>query len=64
MEVNSEQENWLDAFNDPDRGLYTLLSGLSLSDINGDGDNKLVIADLGNGIKGMKLKVIIKYEHG
>ncbi|XP_022090954.1 Bardet-Biedl syndrome 1 protein-like isoform X2 [Acanthaster planci] len=48
---------WLDAHFDPVANLYTFSSCMALSDINGDGENKLVIADLGSGSSNMKLKV-------
>ncbi|XP_071794355.1 BBSome complex member BBS1-like [Asterias amurensis] len=48
---------WLDAHYDPVANLYTFSSCMTFSDINGDGENKLVIADLGTGSYNMKLKV-------
>ncbi|XP_041469808.1 Bardet-Biedl syndrome 1 protein-like [Lytechinus variegatus] len=48
---------WLDAHNDPVASLYTFSSCMAFSDISGDGEAKLVIADLGTGTFDMKLKV-------
>ncbi|XP_077996781.1 BBSome complex member BBS1-like [Glandiceps talaboti] len=53
-EANSK---WLDAHYDPVASLYTFTSCLALSDLNGDGENKLIVADLGTGSYDMKLKV-------
>ncbi|XP_069116574.1 BBSome complex member BBS1-like [Argopecten irradians] len=50
-------EKWLDAYHDPVASLYTLTQCVTLSDIQADGDWKLVIADLGTGSYDMKLKV-------
>uniref|UniRef100_H2Y718 Bardet-Biedl syndrome 1 N-terminal domain-containing protein n=1 Tax=Ciona savignyi TaxID=51511 RepID=H2Y718_CIOSA len=54
IETNS---NWLSAHYDPVAGIYTFPSCLVLSDLNSDGDSKLVIADLGTGLYNMTLKV-------
>lgn len=51
------KSKWLIAYNDNLCSLYTLTSCICFVDLNGDGDQKLVIADLGNGIQGMKLNV-------
>ncbi|XP_061564145.1 Bardet-Biedl syndrome 1 protein [Cololabis saira] len=48
---------WLDAHYDPVAGLYTFSSCVDLADLSGDGENRLVVGDLGNGSSGMKLKV-------
>ncbi|PIK35231.1 hypothetical protein BSL78_27943, partial [Apostichopus japonicus] len=48
---------WLSAHFDPVASLYTFSSCMTLSDITGDGENRLVIADLGTGAHNMKLKV-------
>ncbi|KAM6897060.1 BBSome complex member BBS1 [Xenentodon cancila] len=48
---------WLDAHYDPVAGLYTFSSCVDLADLSGDGENRLVVGDLGNGSTGMKLKV-------
>jgi hypothetical protein len=50
-------EKWLNAYHDPVASLYTLTQCIALSDIQADGDWKLVIADLGTGSYDMKLKV-------
>ncbi|KAK2150691.1 hypothetical protein LSH36_395g02065 [Paralvinella palmiformis] len=50
-------EKWLNAHYDPVASLYTFTQCITLSDINADGENKLVIADLGTGSYDMKLKV-------
>nr|XP_002125520.1 Bardet-Biedl syndrome 1 protein homolog [Ciona intestinalis] len=49
--------NWLNAYYDPVAGIYTFPSCIALADLNSDGDNKLVIADLGSGLYKMTLKV-------
>lgn len=48
---------WINAFSDPLAGLYTFPTCMALADLNGDGDHKLIIADLGTGKYNMKLKV-------
>lgn len=53
-EVNSK---WLDAYSDRMASLYTFTQCMTLSDIQADGDFKLIIADLGTGTYDMKLKV-------
>jgi len=53
----AQPSKWLDAHYDPVAGLYTFTQCMTLADIYADGDYKLVIADLGNGLSNMKLKV-------
>lgn len=48
---------WLDAHYDPVAGLHTFSSCVDLADLSGDGENRLVVGDLGSGSSGMKLKV-------
>ena len=48
---------WLEAYHDPVASLYTFTQCITLSDIQADGDWKLIIADLGTGSFNMKLKV-------
>uniref|UniRef100_A0A3Q4FZR3 Bardet-Biedl syndrome 1 N-terminal domain-containing protein n=1 Tax=Neolamprologus brichardi TaxID=32507 RepID=A0A3Q4FZR3_NEOBR len=48
---------WLDAHYDPVAGIYTFSSCVDLADLSGDGENRLVVGDLGSGSSGMKLKV-------
>uniref|UniRef100_A0A8B9H9E8 BBSome complex member BBS1 n=1 Tax=Astyanax mexicanus TaxID=7994 RepID=A0A8B9H9E8_ASTMX len=48
---------WLDAHYDPVANLYTFSSCIALADLHGDGENKLVVGDLGTGASNMKLKV-------
>lgn len=48
---------WLDAHYDPVAGLYTFSSCVDLADLSGDGECRLLVADLGGGSGGMKLKV-------
>ena len=50
-------EKWLLALHDPLSSLYTLSSCICFADIYNEGDVKLVIADLGNGIQNIKLNV-------
>lgn len=53
----AEEPKWLNAYSDPLATLYTFTSCMALADLNGDGDHKLIIADLGTGQYNMKLKV-------
>ncbi|XP_067328509.1 Bardet-Biedl syndrome 1 protein [Anolis sagrei] len=48
---------WLDAHYDPVANLYTFSSCVTLADLYGDGDCKLVVGDLGSTGHEMKLKV-------
>lgn len=50
-------DKWLEAYKDPVASLYTLTQCICLSDVQADGDWKLIIADLGTGTFNMKLKV-------
>lgn len=52
-----DDAKWLTAHIDPLATLYTFTSCMTLADLNGDGDHKLIIADLGTGQYDMKLKV-------
>ncbi|KAG8437878.1 hypothetical protein GDO86_008540 [Hymenochirus boettgeri] len=54
MESNSK---WLDAHYDPVAGLNTFSSCIVLADLHGDGEFKMVVADLGSGSYNMKLRV-------
>lgn len=54
---NTEASKWLDAHYDPVANLYTFSSCIALADLHGDGENKLVVGDLGTGSSNMKLKV-------
>ncbi|XP_039273408.2 BBSome complex member BBS1-like [Styela clava] len=56
-ELENEHENWIEAHFDPMAGFYTFSPCLSLTDLNGDGDYKLLLASLGSGVYNMKLKV-------
>ncbi|XP_061611812.1 Bardet-Biedl syndrome 1 protein isoform X2 [Phyllopteryx taeniolatus] len=60
-ESSGEDGKWLDAHYDPVAGLRTFTSCVALADLSGDGDGRLVVADLGGGGGGgsaaMKLKV-------
>ncbi|XP_056153450.1 Bardet-Biedl syndrome 1 protein [Lampris incognitus] len=56
-EMNPDSSKWLDAHYDPVANLYTFSSCVNLADLNGDGENTLVIGDLGTGSTNMKLKV-------
>ena len=55
QQANSSQ--WLDAHYNPVASLYTFSTCIALADLHADGENKLVIADLGTGVYNMKLKV-------
>ncbi|XP_071535409.1 BBSome complex member BBS1 [Panulirus ornatus] len=52
-----ENDRWLTAHHDPLATLYTFSSCMALADLHGDGESKLIIADLGTGAYNMKLKV-------
>lgn len=56
LQTSSDQAKpalqWLNAWYDPVANIKTLTSCIALADLNGDGDYKLVVADLG-----LKLKV-------
>ncbi|XP_051927659.1 Bardet-Biedl syndrome 1 protein [Hippocampus zosterae] len=58
-EWSGEDGKWLDAHYDPVAGLRTFTSCMALADLSGDGDGRLVVADLGGGASAasMKLKV-------
>ncbi|KAK8384168.1 hypothetical protein O3P69_009121 [Scylla paramamosain] len=53
----ADNERWLTAHHDPLAALYTFSSCMALADLHGDGEAKLIIADLGTGAYNMKLKV-------
>lgn len=57
MESGGESGKWLDAHHDPLAGLYTFSSCTDLADLHGDGENRLLVGDLGSGSSGMKMKV-------
>ncbi|XP_068081966.1 Bardet-Biedl syndrome 1 protein homolog [Anabrus simplex] len=50
-------QRWLDAYTEPHAAIYTFSHCITLADLNGDGDFKLVMADLGTGSANIKLKV-------
>lgn len=54
---SSKSSKWLHAHYDPLATLYTFSSCMCLADLHGDGDYKLIVADLGTGTYNMKLKV-------
>lgn len=56
-EDNEPNAKWLDAHYDPVANLFTFSSCVALADLQGDGENKLVVGDLGTGLYNMKLKV-------
>lgn len=56
-EMEGKNDKWLDAYHDPVASIYTFTQCLTLSDIQADGDWKLIVADLGTGTYDMKLKV-------
>lgn len=62
FDISDNSEKWLGAYNDQVASLYTFTQCLTLSDIQADGDWKLIVADLGTGSYAMKLKVY-KSEH-
>ncbi|CAG0887953.1 unnamed protein product, partial [Darwinula stevensoni] len=52
-----ESSSWLNAYHDPLASLYTFSNCITMADIHGDGENRLIVADLGTGTYRMKLKV-------
>ncbi|XP_078516912.1 BBSome complex member BBS1 isoform X2 [Lissotriton helveticus] len=56
-ESSEANSKWLDAHYDPVANLCTFSSCTALADLNGDGECKLVVGDLGTGLSNMKLKV-------
>uniref|UniRef100_A0A8C5SPE6 Bardet-Biedl syndrome 1 n=1 Tax=Laticauda laticaudata TaxID=8630 RepID=A0A8C5SPE6_LATLA len=48
---------WLDAYHDPVANLHTFSSCVTLADLHGDGDHKLVVGNFGSTGHEMKLKV-------
>lgn len=48
---------WLDAFTDTQATLYTFPNCVVTADLVGDGDYRLIIADIGSGNVPSKLKV-------
>lgn len=56
-EDTTKSTQWLDAHYNPVASLYTFSSCIALADLHADGENKLIIADLGTGVYNMKLKV-------
>lgn len=57
MDDKLAPDNWLLAHSDSSSNLYTHSACITFCDLNGDGDNKLVIADLADGVHGMKLNI-------
>uniref|UniRef100_A0ABM5F4Z0 BBSome complex member BBS1 isoform X1 n=1 Tax=Pogona vitticeps TaxID=103695 RepID=A0ABM5F4Z0_9SAUR len=56
-ESTQAHSKWLDAHYDPVANLFTFSSCITLADLHGDGDCKLVVGDLGPTGYEMKLKV-------
>ncbi|XP_062892243.1 Bardet-Biedl syndrome 1 protein [Mobula hypostoma] len=54
---NEANAKWLDAHYDPVANVFTFSSCVALADLQGDGENKLIIGDLGTGQYNAKLKV-------
>ena len=52
-----ENKKWIDAHYDPVANLYTFTQCIYFSDIHADGDNKLIIADLGTGTSENQIKL-------
>jgi len=48
---------WLDAFSDTNATLYSFPSCVATADLGGDGDFRLIVADIGSGQIPSKLKV-------
>ncbi|XP_076805995.1 BBSome complex member BBS1-like [Clavelina lepadiformis] len=58
QDEKEKHSNWLNAHYDPVAGFYTFSTCITFADLNGDGDHKLVIADLGTGLYNMTIKVL------
>ncbi|XP_054846333.1 Bardet-Biedl syndrome 1 protein [Eublepharis macularius] len=56
-ESTQANSKWLDAHYDPVANLYAFSSCVTLADLHGDGEYKLVVGDLGTSWHDMKLKV-------
>ncbi|XP_060679492.1 Bardet-Biedl syndrome 1 protein [Hemiscyllium ocellatum] len=56
-ESSEASAKWLDAHYDPVANLYTFSSCVALADLHGDGENKLIVGDLGTGLSAVQLKV-------
>jgi Bardet-Biedl syndrome 1 protein len=54
---NSNTTKWMNAMSDALAGLNTLATCMALADLAGDGDYKLIVADLGTTKYNMKLRV-------
>ena len=52
-----DNKKWIDAHYDPVANLHTFTQCICFSDIHADGDNKLVIADLGTGSSENQIKL-------
>lgn len=50
-------DKWISSLNDGALGINTFAACVSLSDLYGDGDYKLIIGDIGTGRYNMKLKL-------
>ncbi|RWS02729.1 Bardet-Biedl syndrome 1 protein-like protein, partial [Dinothrombium tinctorium] len=55
--VSTQLSKWLLAHQDTLASIYTFSSCIAFADLHGDGENKLIIADLGTGSTQMKLNV-------
>ena len=55
--VSSGSDAWISAYHDPVAGIRASSSCVALEDLNGDGENKLIIADAGTSPFDMRLKV-------
>eukprot|EP00761_Pharyngomonas_kirbyi_P013648 gb/GECH01013677.1/.p1 GENE.gb/GECH01013677.1/~~gb/GECH01013677.1/.p1 ORF type:complete len:624 (+),score=115.66 gb/GECH01013677.1/:1-1872(+) len=57
--TTSKKGFWLHAYHNPLAGLYTFSSGMSLSDVLGDGDHALLIADQSRKLRVMRGTAIV-----
>ncbi|KAI6659932.1 Bardet-Biedl syndrome 1 protein-like [Oopsacas minuta] len=55
--ITDASDFWINAYQDPVAGIKTSSSCMALEDLNGDGENKLIIADVGTTPFDMRLKV-------
>ena len=55
--TNDSSDSWISAFQDPVAGINTSSCCMALEDLNGDGENKLIIADIGTTPFDIRLKV-------
>ena len=53
--IGLSTSRWLDAIWEPNTQIYALPKGIDMLDFTGDGDARLIIADLGHTLNNMKV---------